>query len=155
MGTSIQLKAWATEEEYMEAFMLRVSVEPNTGCWLWTGSSQGPRYGAFYYRGKFHASHRWAYSKLRGEINPELVLDHLCRTPFCVNPQHLEQVTQKENCRRYAATITHCLRGHPFTDDNVYIDPNKGRRKCRECIRILNRKYRTKDWKERNGSANT
>lgn len=63
-----------------------------------------------------------------------LTLDHLCRKRSCVNPAHLEPVTQAENTRRAAATKTCCRNGHPFTLGNTYLTL-KGARKCRACDR--------------------
>jgi hypothetical protein len=56
--------------------------------------------------------HRLAYEEAYGPIPAGLHIDHLCRVRNCINPEHLEAVTQAENNRRAAATRTHCQRGH-------------------------------------------
>jgi hypothetical protein len=73
-----------------------------------------------------------------------LKLDHLCRNPACVRPDHLEAVTARENTLRgigptaVNALKTHCVHGHEFTPENTRM---KGiRRVCRECQRAANRK---------------
>jgi hypothetical protein len=71
-------------------------VEKTGGCWLWTGSRNGGGYGN--YGGK--GAHRYAYELLKAPIPPGLVIDHLCRVRHCVNPDHMEPVTQSVNCRR-------------------------------------------------------
>jgi hypothetical protein len=87
-----------------ERFWQYVHPEPNTGCWLWSGSTSTGGYGYILdYEGaakKAMRAHRWAYEKLRGPIPDGLHLDHLCRVRCCVNPDHLEAVTSGENTRR-------------------------------------------------------
>lgn len=75
-----------------------------------------------------------------------MVLDHLCRNTRCVNPKHLEAVTQKENILRgigisaQNAVKTHCWRGHPFKESNMFIYKNQ--RHCLACGRIIGKKMR-------------
>lgn len=68
------------------------------GCWEWTGAKTAAGYGQFTRRKEY--AHRHAYEDLVGPIPEGLVIDHLCRNPSCVNPDHLEPVTQRENIRR-------------------------------------------------------
>jgi hypothetical protein len=111
-------------------------------CWLWTGAkSQG--YGNIW-RGPGAGTaraHRAFYELTIGPIPQGLDLDHLCRNPSCVNPTHLDPVTNTENRRRGIRPTngnerkTHCLRGHPFDEANTSRD-KYGRRQCRTCRRI-------------------
>lgn len=73
---------------------------PNTRCWVWTGSRSNGRYGSFRLGTKTVQAHRAAYILLVGQLSDDLVLDHLCRNNVCVNPTHLEPVTQSENTLR-------------------------------------------------------
>lgn len=82
---------------------LRYTVDPDTGCWLWGGARSGLGYGIIR-RGKTQFAHRWMYVQHRGPIPEGLALDHLCHTPPCVNPDHLEPVTNAENLRRGNST---------------------------------------------------
>jgi hypothetical protein len=61
-----------------------------------------------------------------------------------VNPEHLEPVTHAENVRRYAETITHCVRGHEFTPENTHIQKGTRVRRCRACSRAAAARYRAR-----------
>ncbi|MGW4028263.1 HNH endonuclease signature motif containing protein [Streptomyces sp. NPDC004838] len=105
-----------------------------TGCWEWTGSRGTNGYGSFPVPGLTAQAHRAAYLLLAGPIPPGLHLDHLCRNRRCVNPDHLEPVTQAENNRRAGAARTRCAQGHAYTEANTY-RRRTGRRNCRQCNR--------------------
>lgn len=112
----------------------KVAAGPN-GCILFTGHLNNNGYGtigAGGKRGKQIYAHRTAYELIIGPIPSGLVLDHLCRTPRCINPYHLEPVTQVENMRRAASHRTHCPQGHAYTDDNTINRPGRGR-ECKTC----------------------
>jgi hypothetical protein len=70
--------------------------EPNSGCWIWFGSTFRKGYGSISEGGRHGRTlqaHRVSYERFKGPIAPGLTIDHLCRTPCCVNPDHLEAVT--------------------------------------------------------------
>lgn len=75
-------------------------------CWLWEGSHNAPRYGTpygtFRYQGRTRPAHLVAYLLTHGpdSVPAGRVLDHLCRVTLCVNPAHLEPITQRENIHR-------------------------------------------------------
>lgn len=130
------------------------SARPDLGpCWRWTGSTNEWGYGLFRPRGRgLMKAHRWAYEHLVGPIPDGLFLDHLCRNRPCVNPLHLEPVTNKENLARgiqptyiheWRRSKTHCPQGHPYSGDNLYIG-KKGDRCCRTCQRAQCRRYGAK-----------
>ncbi|WP_405965909.1 HNH endonuclease signature motif containing protein [Streptomyces sp. NBC_00723] len=84
--------------------------------------------------GSRQLAHRVSYRLSVGEIPTATPhIDHLCRNTNCVNPDHLEPVTQTENNRRIGLS-THCGRGHSLSEDNVYQRPG-GTRECRTCVR--------------------
>jgi hypothetical protein len=113
-------------------------------------------YGAFFVGAGVgeRGAHRVSYSIHFGEIGEGLTVDHLCHTRSvdcpsdftcahrrCVNPLHMELVTNAENIRRSyanAAAIrrnrTHCIHGHEYTDENT-IRKSDGARGCRVCSR--------------------
>jgi hypothetical protein len=121
-------------------FWSKVEVDGETGCWLWTASKKRDGYGRFHFGGKNRLAHRVAYEALVGEIPKGLVTDHLCRVRQCVNPEHLEPVTDRENVLRGDTIIarqvaqTHCVHGHALAGDNVRLHRSRGR-VCRACER--------------------
>lgn len=133
-------------QDPLERFMRKVSHTPK-GCWEWTGSRMRGKYnhGQFSVNGRTVLAHRFAYETLVGPIPEGLKLDHLCRNPCCVNPAHLEPVTLLENLRRGMRSNQNrdkicCLRGHPYDEDNTYVD-RRGYRSCRACHREVNRAW--------------
>lgn len=128
----------------MEQFQRSFSVDTN-GCWTWFGSNNGRGYGLFWDNGKVYA-HRWSYEHHVGPIPDGLVIDHLCRNPACVNPDHLEPVSQAVNFRRGEANAakkakTHCPNGHPYEGRNVLLN-TRGCRGCRTCANEYRRRMR-------------
>jgi hypothetical protein len=71
-----------------------------SGCWLWIGAKGAGGYGAFFWDNKKWTAHRFTYAVFMGGIPFGMVVDHLCQNKACVNPAHLEPVTQGENIRR-------------------------------------------------------
>lgn len=133
-----------------ERFMEKVDLSDD-GCWLWTAAvtrTEAP-YGVFWLDRKQVPAHRVSYEIHVGPIPEGLHLDHLCRNPRCVNPDHLEPVTNAENILRgigppaVNAVKTHCDHGHQFTPENTYEYTRNGRtrRSCRACRRENQRRY--------------
>ena len=111
-------------------------------CWEWQGALIGHGYGTLKSCGVKTTAHRASYIAWRGEIPDGLEIDHLCKNPRCVNPEHLEAVTHLENVRRgQPATQTQCEHGHEFTLGNTYIKAN-GCRSCRRCNSERQKTYR-------------
>lgn len=109
-----------------------------SGCWIWTGYTV-KGYGQVGGR----PAHRVAYEREHGQIPAGMEVDHLCRVPLCVNPDHLEPVTRAENMRRRAAARAACINGHPFDEANTYVAPGERKRICRACNRARAQRYRT------------
>jgi hypothetical protein len=114
------------------------------GCWEWTAARDPRGYGRVHVTGKrgMALAHRVVYEFLRGPIPSGLELDHLCRRPCCVNPDHLEPVSHRVNSLRSSspqaenARKTECKHGHPL--DGVM---KNGRRYCKTCSRLRVARY--------------
>ena len=111
-------------------------------CWYWDGYQKEGGYGYMLANRRLRLVHRLAYEEMIGPIPEGLQIDHICRTRNCVNPDHLEAVTQQENIRRIPRTVwhgyreqTHCKNGHEYTAENTRYSPTRpGRvRICRAC----------------------
>ena len=126
-----------TRTPIKERFWKQVKKLEN-GCWVWTGHLV-MGYGQFWIS---HTepirAHRFSYLMAKASIPEGLQLDHLCRKKACVNPEHLEAVTQSVNLLRGNTYLmngnrkkTHCIHGHPFDLFNTIYEGNK--RHCRTC----------------------
>ncbi len=129
-------------------------IEGNKGgCWLINQSLDEDGYCILSYKGKPCRAHRKIYELVKGNIPSFMVCDHLCNNRNCVNPDHIEIKTNKENIQRgisHNGTKTHCPQGHPYTEENTY--RHKGGRHCRECRHISNKKFipPNQDWQRKN-----
>ena len=142
----------------LDAFWSHVRMcFPETECWHWHGSiNLDNGYGRWQISKQWQANrgseartigaHRFIYELLVGPIPEGLTLDHLCRRRDCVNPEHLEPVTERENILRGTspsalnAQKTHCVNDHAFTPENTYL--GKRGRRCRACRRQWMRERR-------------
>lgn len=132
-------------------------VNKTDSCWLWTAGCFGRNneYGCFYKTGARNGipAHRWAYENLIGPIPDGLVVDHLCRVTKCVNPNHLEPKTNKENIlagesiTAKEAKQTKCKHGHSLHDAYIL---SGNRRDCRTCRHIRN-SSRTHEYRKVHG----
>ena len=149
------------DEASTARFWSKVDVGHPLGCWEWAGALRRDGYGAFSVGSRTDGTsrqvlaHRVAYELLIGLIPDGLVIDHLCRNRGCVNPDHLEPVTNRENVRRgyvgamagaRQAAKSHCPQGHEYDEANTYVDRSGGRY-CRAC-----RNERSREWRKRPGS---
>jgi hypothetical protein len=139
-------------EKQLKSFFKRVNKIPG-GCWVWTGNHLKTGYGRVSINNKTFLAHRAIYEHFNGKLPKDIVLDHLCRNPPCVNFQeHLEPVTHRINSLRGPSTLiaknsakTHCPQGHPYDEINTIYFYEKKRnihcRRCRACSVIHNRNH--------------
>lgn len=129
-------------ERYLGAIAL---PDDGTDCILWTGGTGSGGYGIVSL-GKADLqvkAHRFIYEHAVGPIPKDYVIHHICKNISCVNPSHLECL--QENVHRSLKDPprkTHCLKGHEYTEDNIYWQPphpasgqNKQGMVCRQCRR--------------------
>jgi hypothetical protein len=74
----------------------KYTIHPG-GCWLWTWHKNHKGYGLIFHDGITEIAHRYMYKLHKGSIPEGLQLDHTCHVRSCVNPDHLNPVTQSEN----------------------------------------------------------
>jgi len=119
---------------YAERLEALIVPEPNTGCWLWTGSLTRGGYAQIRVGGRLVYVHRVSYEMKHGPIPDGLTLDHLCRVRSCANPDHVQPVTHAENMRRARRSV--CRQGHEYD-----LSWNGGaRRRCSICFNAARRK---------------
>lgn len=118
-------------------------VDKTAACWLWNGYRDRNGYGQVRVnRRTLKYAHRVSFELCVGPIPDGLVLDHLCRNTSCVNPEHLEAVTQHLNILRgespmaHQAQQTQCIRGHELAGENLALTEGGKKRRCRECRRL-------------------
>lgn len=143
----------------MTRFLAKVNPPDAQGCNLWSASLNRSGYGTFNVHGASKLAHRVAYEMFIGPIPDGLSLDHVCHNldtscgggpkckhRRCTNVHHLEPVTRRENSARGRSPhanrvlVTHCKRGHSYNEENTYINATSGKRQCRACLRIHDRK---------------
>lgn len=133
-------------------------VDASSDCWIWTGALLRNGYGYFGSDGRTHLTHRWSWEHLVGPIPDGLVIDHLCRVHACVNPDHLDPVTQAVNrirgvtARTHNSSKTHCPANHPYDEANTYVS-RSGKRSCRECTRVNDRRRKREIYRLRKPAA--
>ena len=110
-----------------------------TPCILWSGVINPNGYGRVWDGKRHWNAHVLEWERVNGPVPEGMELDHLCSSRACVNVEHLEPVTHRENLLRSPNTLagrnarkTHCPRGHEYAGSNLVI--RRGR-KCRACDR--------------------
>lgn len=131
------------KNDIIERVLSHIRITDNS-CWESTYAPKRDGYTRIKINEKDIAVHRLMFYYYNGELNTNLTINHKCENRVCCNPQHLEQVTQKQN-KQYSYNIhghpnskkTHCPRGHEYSNKNLIIN-SKGSRLCKTCQKIHN-----------------
>jgi len=117
----------------------RYFIDQKSGCWNWKGyTNYGYAHGSIF--GKNGRIHRIFFEHYKEKVPPKKLLHHICHNKRCINPEHLEAVSDLEHQARHPRT--HCKRGHEFTEQNTRI--YDGKKHCRTCACILAKVWRSK-----------
>ena len=136
----------------------KIEPEPMSGCWLWMGECNSKGY-PWIRRGRSRKimAHRLIYEQMRGPIPVGLTLDHLCRVRCCMNPSHLEPVTNAVNILRGEswsarnARKVMCPTGHLYLPENTSVIRRTNGSTFRRCRRCKRRQNSLRDLRERLG----
>lgn len=136
-----------------DRFWEKVYPCPLTGCWVWAGAISKPpgqkpgrEYGTFWWGRRNQYAHRVVFAELVAPVKFEV--DHICRVTWCVNPDHLQDITHRQNWMRSAAfTVRHaqaqtCPAGHAYDETNTRVvrtASGGAGRSCRACDRARRR----------------
>ena len=123
------------EEKDIERFHLGyVFID---GCWRWIRSKVTGGYGGFNVNGKNRRAHRVSYELAYGvTLTPDQFLHHVCKNKNCVNPEHLEivsQLTHTDSVIYGNKEKTHCPYGHEYTPANTHWNRHGKSRECYQC----------------------
>lgn len=152
IGAKHRLQARTVAERFSDY----VLPEPNSGCWLWTGSTDRNGYGQIRLSHQLRMATHIALELCGRTLRKGEHALHRCDVPLCVNPDHLFVGTHRDNVRdmiakrrnspppiskRGQGAQEYCGRGHAMVPENVYTPPS-GNRRCRECFRIQRKAWR-------------
>lgn len=152
-------RGWWQKASPEERFWARLDTS-QPGCWEWQGGRTCQNgYGMLSINGKRRGAHRFALELTLGrELRPGEIACHHCDNPPCARPDHIylgSPATNLADSARRSGRVnqnvhkTHCIKGHPLSGDNLYIDPGRGNRVCRTCAR-----KRAREWYRRTGRPN-
>lgn len=130
------------DRKKLQDYVIARCTVADNGCWNWNLSIGNHGYGQSsqpaLFGGRVSLAHRLSFAAFAKNPDPKKQIDHLCKNKVCVNPEHLEEVTQRLNVRRQfggVEDVSRCRRGH---DPNWVIN-SAGYSECKTCQRMPNR----------------
>jgi hypothetical protein len=126
---------YVERRQMMDSFLDKIERPiPRDDCWIWKGAIDRG-YGLILVKGRKILAHRFSFQYFIGPVPRGLVVHHLCHNKNCVNPIHLYLMRPDEHTSHHSHMssrfLTHCKRGHPMRDPNLYYC--RGIRRCRAC----------------------
>ena len=122
-----------TEEYFLNCY----TINQKTNCWEWAGVIHSTGYGQININCRSIYAHIYFYTLKVGLIPSDSELHHRCNNKLCVNTEHLEIVSHRQNMLEFTKQQTHCKQGHLLSLENCYTN-NKGWRICKICMRRRN-----------------
>lgn len=98
-GPTLRGRTFLTNKDRL---LLGITVNSETGCWEWQGTTSRMGYGSIWAEGKLQAAHRLAFRVFVGCFPEEMYVLHRCDNPPCCNPDHLFLGTHTDNMRDMA-----------------------------------------------------
>ena len=141
-------------QKQLNNFMAKVSIDSTSLCWIWTAATAGRGYGVFRLNNprRQDYAHKIAYREWRGEIPAGYIVHHKCENVRCVNPVHLETVTQSWHMLQHKNDDkgNFCSQGHDLSKRGSLL-PKAGRKNGRVCLECA--KTNTRRWREKNKAS--
>lgn len=126
----------STQSVLPQSILSKLDIRED-GCWLWQGYRQPNGYGKITYLNQKHYIHRLVYQLLVGKLHVGKVIDHKCEIVNCVNPAHLQQITQRANTLKGASPAAinsrkeTCKNGHSISSIIPKLISGRYRRRCK------------------------
>ena len=145
-----------TEKESKRIFPY-ILIDPVTQCWNWTRKLDNG-YGRIWFRGKVWRVYRLLYTWKTGKVPKwknftDKEIDHICNNRACVNPNHLQLISHKENTLKGSGPTAVNKRKNRCKHGHLLVPDNRGSRKCPTCNKIYmssekRRAYKRKYYQE-------
>lgn len=143
-GLSAEQRFWLKVEKHGTIPAHAPELGP---CWVWTASLDKYGYGQFNYGGTMRRAHRVGYELLIGDCPGDLVADHKCHNPKCVNPIHLRLVPNRVNIQNRTSLGSNNKSGYRG------VSWSKNAKKWQASVKTMGRRYHLGYFDDKNEAA--